>query len=82
MTTIYLMSYAFTQGVLKAEADINSAGLATFGRFSAYAHPDKYTLTEEGARWRFEEMRAEKLLSLRKQIAKTEARKFKIKDYK
>lgn len=79
MTTIYIVTEALNFGVMKADAEIGSDGIAVGKGFTAY--PAGYTLTAQGAEDTFYDMRERKLSELRKEIARLESLQFVIKDH-
>lgn len=85
--TAWITKYALTDGVIKVSGKVNheiSSRMFTYrlpGDFSdTYVHGNDWHRTEHEALDRAEKMRAKKIASLKKQIAKLEAMKFVVKE--
>lgn len=80
-TTVWVTRWALTKGILKVKAEIDG-GMASwasqFGR--EYAHGKDWHRTESNARKRVEEMRKNKIRSLRASIGKITDLKVKVVD--
>jgi hypothetical protein len=80
--TAWLTRYALTQGILKVSGEVChniSSGMLSYGG-GGYAHGNDWHRSVEAATARAEKMRADKLASLRKQIAAMERLQIKVKD--
>ncbi len=79
---IFITKWALSEGILKATAKIERDNVATVkrGGIDNYFRKGEYFLTEKEAIADFEQRKAKKLESLKKQIAKMEKRTAKIKD--
>lgn len=76
---IWITKYALMQGVYSIEAELPSEypGMAVHRtKYSSYFHKPDWHLTEEEAVAHAETMRANKIASLRKSLAKLESLRF------
>lgn len=81
---VFITKYALTDGIFCIETEANNLGSIRYRRAGDtmvhYAHINELHLSLETACARAEDMRADKLKSLRKQIARLEALEFKVKE--
>lgn len=75
---VWITKYALTIGIFEAEGDADVLGVGLFRRTGIYTAypPGTWHKTKESAIQRANIMKANKLDSLRKQIAKLEGMKF------
>lgn len=78
--TVWISKYALTSGIYELKVDhFSSDGTAVYGKgqFECFHGEGKnWHITEEDAKKRAEEMRLEKIQSLKKQIEKLEKLRF------
>lgn len=88
-TVAWVTKYALTNGVIKVSGKVDheneiSSTVFTYrlpgDSYDTYAHGNDWHRTEQEALERAEKMRARKIASLKKQIAKLEAMKFVVKE--
>ena len=78
--TVWITQYALTKGILKFEAedcfDTSPKMVRILGQLPWFVHEPHWHRTKEAAVAQAEKMRANKIVGLKKQIAKLEAKKF------
>lgn len=78
---VYITKYALTKGIEIVEAELSdrvSDNIFTIEKCSRYFHKGDWCLTKEDAINKAEEMRANKIKSLEKQIEKLKNSNFKL----
>ena len=72
----WITKYSLTKGIQLWEGGVSESCETMFCAGGRYAHGNDWHRTEAAAIARAEKMRADKILGLRKQIAKLEAMRF------